>query len=98
MPYRRCGRSALDLPAISVGPWQNFGCSRRLRSVNRPGSEGPRVTSALIGACSIEQLDDSLSAAKNLVLSDDQLSQIDQAPTDAGIDIWKASSSIRSVE
>jgi L-glyceraldehyde 3-phosphate reductase len=25
MEYRRCGRSGLDLPAISLGLWQNFG-------------------------------------------------------------------------
>jgi L-glyceraldehyde 3-phosphate reductase len=25
MQYRRCGRSGLDLPAISLGLWQNFG-------------------------------------------------------------------------
>src|ERR671916_248043 len=25
MTYRRCGRSGLDLPAISLGLWQNFG-------------------------------------------------------------------------
>src|SRR5918998_572541 len=25
MPYRRCGRSVLDLPSISLGLWQNFG-------------------------------------------------------------------------
>src|SRR5690349_17765600 len=25
MPYRRCGRSGLDLPAVSLGLWQNFG-------------------------------------------------------------------------
>lgn len=27
MPYRRCGRSGLKLPAISLGLWQNFGSS-----------------------------------------------------------------------
>jgi L-glyceraldehyde 3-phosphate reductase len=27
MPYRRCGRSGLDLPEISLGLWQNFGDS-----------------------------------------------------------------------
>jgi L-glyceraldehyde 3-phosphate reductase len=27
MPYRRCGRSGLKLPAISLGLWQNFGGS-----------------------------------------------------------------------
>lgn len=25
MPYRRCGRSGLRLPAISLGLWHNFG-------------------------------------------------------------------------
>lgn len=25
LPYRRCGRSGLDLPLISLGLWQNFG-------------------------------------------------------------------------
>jgi L-glyceraldehyde 3-phosphate reductase len=25
LPYRRCGRSGLQLPALSVGLWQNFG-------------------------------------------------------------------------
>ena len=24
-PYRRCGRSGLLLPAVSLGLWQNFG-------------------------------------------------------------------------
>jgi aryl-alcohol dehydrogenase-like predicted oxidoreductase len=31
MPYRRCGRSGLQLPAISLGLWQNFGDDRPLR-------------------------------------------------------------------
>ena len=25
MPFRRCGQSGLDLPATSLGLWQNFG-------------------------------------------------------------------------
>jgi L-glyceraldehyde 3-phosphate reductase len=25
IPYRRCGQSGIDLPAISLGLWQNFG-------------------------------------------------------------------------
>jgi len=28
MPYRRCGRSGIDLPEVSVGLWQNFGDDR----------------------------------------------------------------------
>ena len=30
IPYRRCGRSGLRLPAISLGLWQNFGDDRPL--------------------------------------------------------------------
>jgi L-glyceraldehyde 3-phosphate reductase len=30
MPYRRCGRSGLELPALSLGLWQNFGHDRPL--------------------------------------------------------------------
>jgi L-glyceraldehyde 3-phosphate reductase len=30
MPYRRCGRSGLQLPEISLGLWQNFGDDRPL--------------------------------------------------------------------
>jgi L-glyceraldehyde 3-phosphate reductase len=32
MPYRRCGRSGLQLPAISLGLWQNFGDDRPLQN------------------------------------------------------------------
>jgi L-glyceraldehyde 3-phosphate reductase len=32
MLYRRCGRSGLDLPAISLGLWQNFGSERSLET------------------------------------------------------------------
>jgi len=28
MPYRRCGRSGIDLPEVSLGLWQNFGHDR----------------------------------------------------------------------
>ncbi len=30
IPYRRCGRSGIRLPAISLGLWQNFGSDRPL--------------------------------------------------------------------
>jgi L-glyceraldehyde 3-phosphate reductase len=30
MPYRRCGRSGIDLPEVSLGLWQNFGHERPL--------------------------------------------------------------------
>ena len=57
-----------------------------------------RVTSALIGARSVEQLDDSLQALSNLDFSRDEIARIDALGKDAGIDIWKNSSSIGAAE
>ncbi|HTU47189.1 MAG TPA: L-glyceraldehyde 3-phosphate reductase [Bryobacteraceae bacterium] len=48
-----------------------------------------RVTSALIGARNLEQLDNSLDAAKNLHFTEQELAAIDRHAQDAGIDIWK---------
>jgi L-glyceraldehyde 3-phosphate reductase len=58
----------------------------------------PRVTSALIGARTVQQLEDSLSAVRNLEFSEEELARIDQFATDAGIDIWKDSSSIEAID
>jgi L-glyceraldehyde 3-phosphate reductase len=32
IPYRRCGRSGIDLPAIALGLWQNFGGDRPIET------------------------------------------------------------------
>jgi L-glyceraldehyde 3-phosphate reductase len=48
-----------------------------------------RVTSALIGARNVEQLDDSLDAAKNLVFTDAELRAIDAHAQEGDIDLWK---------
>ena len=53
-----------------------------------------RVTSALIGARSVGQLEDSLGALRKLDFSAEELARIDALATDAGIDIWEGSSSI----
>jgi L-glyceraldehyde 3-phosphate reductase len=52
----------------------------------------PRVTSALIGASSVEQLEDNVAALDNLAFTDDELDEIDRYATDTGINIWAASS------
>jgi L-glyceraldehyde 3-phosphate reductase len=52
----------------------------------------PRVTSALIGARTVEQLEDSLGALADLAFTDEELAEIDRHAVDAGINIWKASS------
>jgi L-glyceraldehyde 3-phosphate reductase len=51
----------------------------------------PRVTSSLIGASSVEQLDDSLGAVENLDFSDEELARIDRHAVDAGINLWASS-------
>ena len=51
----------------------------------------PRVTSTLVGARTVEQLDDSLDAVQRLEFTDDELARIDQDAVDAGIDLWAGS-------
>jgi L-glyceraldehyde 3-phosphate reductase len=48
----------------------------------------PRVTSAVIGASSVEQLDTNLDALAFPPLSDDDLRAIDEDAVDAGINLW----------
>lgn len=52
----------------------------------------PRVTSALIGASSVAQLEDSLGAVGNLTFGEDELAAIDPHTPDAGIDLWRGPS------
>jgi L-glyceraldehyde 3-phosphate reductase len=51
-----------------------------------------RVTSALIGASSVEQLEDNVAALDNLELTDDELEEIDRYATESDLNIWAASS------
>ena len=52
----------------------------------------PRVTSVLVGASSVAQLDDNLDALDRLDFTDDELAAIDQHAVDAGINLWARSS------
>lgn len=47
-----------------------------------------RVTSALIGASSVTQLENSLGALQNLEFSDDELKAIDKHAVEGGINLW----------
>ena len=51
-----------------------------------------RVTSALIGASSVAQLEDNIAALDTLGFSDEELAEIDRYATDGAINIWAASS------
>jgi L-glyceraldehyde 3-phosphate reductase len=52
----------------------------------------PVVTSALVGASSVEQLEQNLAALDKLEFSAAELKEIDRYATDSGINIWAASS------
>jgi L-glyceraldehyde 3-phosphate reductase len=48
----------------------------------------PRVTSAVIGASSVEQLDTNLDALAGPALTDDELAAIDADAVESGINMW----------
>ena len=54
----------------------------------------PAVSSTLIGASSVEQLDENLGALDNLEFTADELTEIDQYASDSGIDLWRESSDV----
>ncbi len=47
-----------------------------------------RVTSAVIGASSVEQLDTNLDALQGPPLTDEELAEIDQNAVDTGVNLW----------
>jgi len=55
----------------------------------------PRVTTALIGASSVAQLEDNVAALDNRAFSADELAEIDRWATDGGINLWARSSAVR---
>jgi L-glyceraldehyde 3-phosphate reductase len=52
----------------------------------------PRVTSALVGASSVEQIGANVAALNRLEFTSDELAEIDRFATESGINIWAASS------
>jgi len=52
----------------------------------------PRVTSALVGASSLAQLEANLTAVDNLRFGDDELAEIDRYATEGDLNIWASSS------
>ena len=52
----------------------------------------PQVSSALIGASRISQLEENIAALSNLAFSAEEVAEIDTWAKDAGLNIWSASS------
>ncbi|MDR6413646.1 L-glyceraldehyde 3-phosphate reductase [Pseudarthrobacter sulfonivorans] len=55
----------------------------------RKQGRGSSVTSALVGASSVRQLEDSLAATNNLDFADDELQAIDEFAVESDINLWK---------
>ena len=53
----------------------------------------PRVTSALLGASSVRQLEQNVAALETLDFDPDELAEIDRHAVDGGINLWERSSS-----
>ena len=52
----------------------------------------PRITSLVMGASSVRQLEQNVAALATMSLTTDELGEIDRYATDAGINLWKNSS------
>jgi L-glyceraldehyde 3-phosphate reductase len=52
----------------------------------------PRVTSALVGVSSIEQLEANVGALQNLDFTPEELAEIDRSASEGGLNIWARSS------
>ncbi|EHY87888.1 putative oxidoreductase, aryl-alcohol dehydrogenase like protein [Saccharomonospora azurea NA-128] len=52
----------------------------------------PRMTSVVLGASSVEQLESNVAALDNLAFTREELDEIDRYATESGIDLWAASS------
>ncbi|MCP3056838.1 L-glyceraldehyde 3-phosphate reductase [Aurantimonas marianensis] len=56
----------------------------------------PEVTSALVGARTVDQLDDSLDALNRLDFSETELTEIDRHAGEGVVDLWRAQSRVES--
>jgi L-glyceraldehyde 3-phosphate reductase len=52
----------------------------------------PRVTSVLIGASSVAQLEQNVSALDHLGFTAEEIAAIDRYAVDGGIDLWRTPS------
>ena len=53
-----------------------------------------RMTSLVIGASSVAQLDDNVAALRNLSFTDAELTAIDRHAVEAGVNLWQSSSDL----
>ncbi|MDQ4039412.1 MAG: aldo/keto reductase, partial [Actinomycetota bacterium] len=52
-----------------------------------------RVTSLVVGASSVHQIENSVAALDKLDITADELAEIDTLATDGGVDLWRGPAS-----
>lgn len=75
------------LNRIAAGRGQSL-AQMAIAWVLRDQAKGSPVTSALIGASSVSQLEDSLAAIENLEFSSEELTAIDEFAVESDINLW----------
>ncbi|MDR6684962.1 L-glyceraldehyde 3-phosphate reductase [Arthrobacter sp. 1088] len=75
------------LNAIAEGRGQTL-AQMAIAWILRDQPKGSPVTSALVGASSVSQLEDTLSAINNLKFSTDELTAIDEFAVESDINLW----------
>lgn len=75
------------LNAIAEGRGQTL-AQMAIAWILRDQPKGSPVTSALIGASSVDQLEDTLSAINNLKFTTDELTAIDEFAVESDINLW----------
>jgi L-glyceraldehyde 3-phosphate reductase len=75
------------LNAIAAGRGQSL-AQMAIAWILRDQPKGSPVTSALVGASSVRQLEDTLAAFNNLEFSADELTAIDEFAVESDINLW----------
>jgi len=80
-------RRIRGLNAIAEGRGQSL-AQMAIAWILRPQTKGTPITSALIGASSVRQLENSLAAVQNLEFSSEELHAIDEFAVESDINLW----------
>jgi L-glyceraldehyde 3-phosphate reductase len=80
------------LNKIAAGRGQSL-AQMAIAWILRDQPKGSPVTSALVGASSVKQLEDTLSAINNLAFSQEELKAIDEFAVESDINLWAQSRS-----
>ena len=80
-------RRIRGLNAIAEGRGQSL-AQMAIAWILRPQTKGTPITSALIGASSVQQLENSLAAVQNLEFSSEELHAIDEFAVESDINLW----------